>query len=131
MNTLPMVKEKIVTNNAELWIEDDIYMLVHKEDKITSLETVKEQLRIHRELGSRKKMPLLVNITNQKGASPEARNYISNEKVRRTYSAVALLVGSTFSRILGSLTMKIIKPPYPVRMFDTKKQAMDWLQEFK
>ncbi|PCH67258.1 MAG: hypothetical protein COC01_06260 [Bacteroidetes bacterium] len=123
--------EKTKTSNAELWIEDGIYILIHKADKTTSLETVQDHLRLHIELSGGKKMPLFIDMTGQIGASPEAREFGNSDEIKQTYSAIGLLVGSVFNRVLGSLFMTINKPPYPVKMFATKEEAMEWLQQFK
>ena len=126
-----MEQDKIITSNAELWIEDDIYILVHKVSKTTTVEMARDMLRIHRELSGGKKLPLYIDMTNQKGATPDAREFGSSEEVIQTYAAIGILVGSVFNRILGSLFMKINKPPYPVKMFTKKEEAMEWLQKFK
>ena len=126
-----METEKIKISDTELWIEDGIYCITHKKGKKGTLETAKEELRIHRELGGGKKMPLFADMRGMKGANPEARDYGNSEEVKSTYSAVGILIGSTFTRIIGSMFMKINKPPYPVKMFTEQEEALEWLQQFK
>ncbi len=126
-----METKKIKTNEAEVWIEDGIYFLIHKKSKKGTLETAKEELKAHKELSSGKKMPLFADVRGMKGANPEARDYGNSEEVTSTYSAVGILIGSAFTRVIGSLFMKINKPPYPVKMFTEQKEAVKWLKQYK
>ncbi len=45
-------------------------------------------------------------------------------------SAVALIVDTPLSRILGTFFLSVNKPPYPVRMFDDEESAVAWLRAF-
>jgi len=126
-----MATEKIKTSAAELWIEDGIYYIIHKEGKKGTLETAKEELSAHRELSGGKKMPLFADVRRMKGANAEARDFGNSEEVQSTYSAVGILIGSKFTQIIANAFMKVNKPPYPVKMFTTKKEAVLWLRGLK
>ena len=126
-----METEKINTTEAALWIDDGIYCIAHKDGKKGTLETAKEELKIHRELGGGKKMPLFADMRGMKGSNPEARDYGNSEVVKSTYSAVGILIGSAFTLLIGSMFMKINKPPYPVKMFTEQENALVWLKQFK
>ena len=43
-------------------------------------------------------------------------------------SAVALIVGTPLSRIMGNFFLTVNKPPYPVRLFDDEASGLAWLQ---
>ena len=131
VNTKRMETEKTETSAADLWIEDGIYHIIHKNGKRGTLTTAKEELSSHRELSGGKKMPLFADVRGMKGASAEARDFGNSEEVRSTYSAVGILTGSKFTQIIASAFMKVNKPPYPVKMFTTKEEAIFWLQGLK
>ncbi|MBL4754294.1 MAG: hypothetical protein JKY52_11970 [Flavobacteriales bacterium] len=126
-----MLIEKINTGQAELWIEDHIYRLIHLKGKRGTLATAKEELRIHRELSGGMQLPLFADLRMMKNASPEARDYGNSEAVISTYAAVGILIGSNLTRIMGSMFIRINKPSYPVRMFTIEEDALAWLQQFK
>ena len=41
--------------------------------------------------------------------------------------AVAILVSNPVSRILGSVFLRLVKPPYPTRLFALRRDARAWL----
>jgi hypothetical protein len=45
-------------------------------------------------------------------------------------SAVALIVGSPLSRIMGNLFLRMNKPAFPVQLFDNEESAIAWLKGF-
>ena len=54
------------------------------------------------------------------------------EFVRRgdLVSAVALIVGTPLSRMMGNFFLTVSKPMAPTRLFDDEASALAWLQEF-
>jgi hypothetical protein len=44
--------------------------------------------------------------------------------------AVALLMGSPVSRVLGNLYLGLNKPPIPTRLFTSEEEAKVWLRSF-
>jgi hypothetical protein len=45
-------------------------------------------------------------------------------------SAVALIVGTPLSRMMGNLLLRVTKPPFPIRLYDNEASAVAWLQKF-
>ena len=126
-----MLIQKINTGRAELWIEDDIYHIIHLAGKRGTLATAKEELRIFRGLSGGEKLPLFADMRVMKDASPEARDYGNSDDVKSTYAAVGILIGSTLTRIMASMMIKINKPSYPIKMFIKKEEALAWLKKLK
>jgi hypothetical protein len=45
-------------------------------------------------------------------------------------SAVALIVGTPLSRMIGHLFLRANKPPFPVKLFRNEASALAWLSRF-
>lgn len=75
--------------------------------------------------------PLLVDIREVKSASREARRFFAGPKTRTTTRAVALLVSSPISQLIGAFFSRIQKPRFPVRLFTSESDALDWLKGFR
>jgi hypothetical protein len=45
-------------------------------------------------------------------------------------SAVALIVGTPLSRMMGNLLLRVNKSPFPIRLYDNEAAAVAWLQKF-
>ena len=72
--------------------------------------------------------PLLVDARD---VGPQDRS-ARNEFARRgdLVSAVALIVGTPLSRMLGNFFLGVSKPMAPTRLFDDEAAALTWLREF-
>jgi hypothetical protein len=72
--------------------------------------------------------PLLVDTHD---AGPQDRP-ARMEFVRRgdLVSAVALVVATPLSRMMGNFFLTVSKPMAPTRLFDDEASALAWLQEF-
>lgn len=79
---------------------------------------------------SRADAPVFVDIRAVRWASSEARGRGSSELGEFVASAVALLVGSPVSRIVGSLFLRMSTPPFPLRLFTSYDEAMRWLADY-
>ncbi|MYM56220.1 DUF7793 family protein [Thalassovita mangrovi] len=58
-----------------------------------------------------------------------------NRDARRIYNdgpafAVALLIGSPISKVIGSFFLGLNKPSYPLRLFTSEQEAVKWLKDF-
>ena len=127
---MSMGEERIKTSEAELWLEDGIYFITDSKGKKGTLETATDKLSAHREYSGGRKLPLFANVRGMKGASPEARDLWNSEEVTITCASVRILIGSAFTRSIGSPFMKINKPPYPVKVFTEKEEALKWLEQY-
>ena len=75
-----------------------------------------------------RRSPLLVDTRE---AGPQDRP-ARTEFARRgdLVSAVALIVGTPLSRMMGNFFLSVSKPMAPTRLFDDEASALAWLQEF-
>jgi hypothetical protein len=72
--------------------------------------------------------PLLVDVGDAGQIDRPARN----EFVGRAdlVSAVAMIVRTPLSRMMGNFFLSVSKPAYPTRLFDDEASAVAWLQGF-
>jgi len=72
---------------------------------------------------------MLVNVKGIKGISKDVRDYI-NKREKETGSKakkLAVIVGSSISRITGNIYLSFSKPAYPTKLFTNRDKALDWL----
>jgi hypothetical protein len=72
--------------------------------------------------------PLLVDLREIKSISKEARDHFSMRGRKPNVSAVAMLVKSPVSRIIGNFFIGFAKPVVPTRIFSMEKSAIDWVK---
>ena len=67
-----------------------------------TLEDAQENVRACARIGGGRRRPLLVDMRQIKSQSREARDYYAGEGSAAQYTAVAILVGSPISRLIGN-----------------------------
>ena len=98
--------------------------------QFTDEEMAKENKAIYAKLARPlpKQISLLVDIRPVNTLSRDARLvYLSCAPM---FSAVALLVKSPLSRIIGSFVLGMKKKESPIRMFNCPEKALDWLSKY-
>lgn len=119
----------VVHPKFRMWLPDDgIVRLVWsppvpsgREDAIATIEAMIE-------VTGDRPAPLLVDVRD---AGPQDRE--GRLEFHRRYtvvSAVAILVGSPLSRMMGNFFVNVNKPKAPTRLFDDEAAAVEWLKGF-
>ena len=118
------------TRTERLWLHPDGYVIAEVrpgliadlDDAIVNVDAVgKIAVGIPR--------PLLLDMrAHATSATRECREYYAGAEVQRVNLAVAMLVRSNVSRILGNFFLGLNKPRFPFRMFSDVGEAVGWLR---
>ncbi len=73
----------------------------------------------------------LVDIRRIRAVTREARALYASEESAQTLSVVALVIGSSTSRVLANFFMALNKPKTPTRVFTDTEAAVAWLGEHR
>jgi hypothetical protein len=95
-----------------------------------TLEDAKENINAVKQLAQGRKVAVLVDISEVKGADREAREYLSSPEAGKIQSACALIVGSAVSRLVGNFFLGLNKTPFPTKLFTDEAKAVEWLKTF-
>jgi hypothetical protein len=112
-----------------MWLRPDGIVVVEWVPKITAfLEDATACLEATAQVTGGRRCPLLVNMLD---TGPQDRKTRA-EWTRRSdlLSAVALVVSTPLSRVVGNLFLSVSRPPFPVRLFDNEASALTWLKDF-
>ena len=71
---------------------------------------------------------LLVDMSLMGPVPPEVRSYYESEEVVQVIGALALLVKSSASRLVGNIVLRFHRLQMPIRLFTTESCAVHWLQ---
>ncbi len=112
-----------------MWLRPDgIVQLVWVPRATMDLEDALAATEAMAGLTGGRRSPLLVNTSHSGSQDRPARTEFANRG--DLVSAVALIVGSPLSRILGGLFVAVSRPMAPTRLFDDEASAVVWLQAF-
>ena len=112
-----------------MWLRPDgIVQLVWAPGAAMGLDDALAATDAMTQLTGGRRTPLLVDAHD---AGPQDRP-ARTEFARRSdlASAVALLVGTPLSRIMGNFFLSVSRPMAPTRLFDDEASALAWLRGF-
>jgi len=109
---------------------DGIFRTLVKPFSEVTVEHAMENTRFLHELKNKDKVPILVDLRKIKSISKEARAHFSMNGRAGAGNAIALIIKSPVSKIIGNFYISLEKPPVPVRLFTNEKEAVKWLLPF-
>jgi hypothetical protein len=92
-----------------------------------ALDDAKENVAAIYELAGGARSLVLVDTRGVRWQSREARDYFTSTNAEEATRAVALVVGSPISRVLGSFFLRFEKHRFPTALFDNEDKAIHWL----
>jgi hypothetical protein len=93
-----------------------------------TLEDAREALEATERIAVGKRRPVLVDLRGIKAQTREARQFFVGEEAARVSAAVALLVGSPVSRVVGNFFLRLNVQRTPTELFTNEQQAITWLE---
>lgn len=72
---------------------------------------------------------VLIDLRRIRSMNREARQHVVRPETVKQIMAVALLIESPVSRVIGNLFLGLNRAPYPTRLFTAETDAFDWLRE--
>ncbi len=94
-----------------------------------TLDDAKENVVVIYELSGNRRSPVLVDSRGVRWQTREAREYFVGPEAAEATSAVALLVGTPVSRVLGNFFLRFEKHRFPTALFSDEDSAVRWLLE--
>lgn len=120
----------IVTRTCELRLEGDIVVGRFLDGAEVQLDDARENLAATARLHPGGAVPVLVDLRRVRSQTAEARAYFAGAEGSRVSRAVALLVDSALSRIIGNFYLGFNRPGTPTRLFTSEDEARAWLRAF-
>ena len=126
-----MASEEVVTRSNRVWLgEDGIVRSMSLPDIEQTLEGARDNIAAIAKVSGGVRRPVLADLTGARSISRQARIYYAGVEAAAAYAAVALLVGSPLSRVLGRFVLAVSRPPRPVHLFTSENEALAWLRSF-
>ncbi len=72
--------------------------------------------------------PILIDLKEIKSISKEARDHFSMRGRKPNVTAIAMLVASPLSKIIGNFFLGLNKPTVPTKMFTNELDAIQWMK---
>ncbi len=122
---------QIETESVFFFFEGDILNIVYKEGIDIELAHIKENITIRKKFQKTEKVLFMVDFRKAWHISKDARIFLASKEVTDLNSAMAILVEDLNSRLTANFFIKFNKPACPTKMFNSKKEAITWLETFR
>jgi hypothetical protein len=116
---------------AQIWREPDLLVARFLPGADVDVEDARECLDVGLRLAGGRPMPVLVDLRPIRSQTAEARAHFASVHTTRVATAVALLIGSPVSRVIGNFFLRLNRPEAPTRLFDSEEAARAWLHEVR
>lgn len=117
------------TDYVTMWIKDGVLHSNYKTLLTMNLEIAKKIVKDRIDFTKGKSYPILIDFTNLKSATKEARDYM-NKPDGGLAGLVrgAFLSNSVVTTVFINLYLKINKPSIPTKFFTNEQEALNWLK---
>ncbi|MDP2387578.1 MAG: hypothetical protein Q8M29_14470 [Bacteroidota bacterium] len=115
------------TKTANISYDGKVLTTVLHEDVEVEIADVIENYNIVMDIIKGNRFVSLVITAPHNSITKEAREYSNNEENYQFCIAQAIVVKSLATRLLGNFYVKFAKTFCPQRMFNTKEDALTWL----
>jgi hypothetical protein len=111
---------------GSFWFTPDHLLYFGMNHAVMSVDKLKESVGIMKQLIGNKPVSLLVEVTNVTPLDNEMMNYIAPE-LPGLFNAMAIISNSQLATLVANTFLHFKKLPFPTRLFNTEKEAREWL----
>jgi hypothetical protein len=124
--------KKVETQDVIFSIEDGILYCSYKQQLEIDIETARRIIKDRVEFTEGKMYPILIDFSNMKAATKEARDYMNSpEGGLKGLIGGAFLSKSVMATLFINLYIKVSNPAIPARFFTNKEEAISWLKKIE
>ena len=117
----------IETKTEIITFKNDIIFFQAKKDSFHELADAQENVKASKIFSKNGPLPGLIDISEVKGLSNDARDYYTGHENAKILSKAALLINNPLSTFIGNIFIN--SKNFPVKLFYNKDQALEWLSE--
>jgi hypothetical protein len=131
---MELIRERKEYETASFWKEadDDILFFKYAPKLEMTIDSAREIVRSRLEYCHGASMYVLIDATNIKSATKEARDYMnSREGGLKGVLGGAFLSNNVVATLVINLFLKMSNLPIPARFFTNKEEAVKWLRKIK
>lgn len=92
-------------------------------------EILKEMDKFRAITGNKKVCLISEGNPNSKPPSKAERDFIA-EQINDVVKAMAIVTTSPVARMIANLFFGLKPPPYPAKMFNNEKEALEWIKQY-
>jgi hypothetical protein len=128
------MKSPFFEDDSGMYYKEDgiVYGIFKGADIVVDLELHRHTISNRLKIADGKSYPTFVDARNVKYWTRDAKQYsMSSTEAQAGITALAILINSIPLKISVNWAIKFFPPPFPMRIFTKKEEAIVWLKNFK
>lgn len=121
---------KLETETVEIVLQNELLYVKIKENAEFTLENIKKDRELTRNVVGSEKLPVLVDATEHFFITPEGQEFAASEVANVNRKAVAYYAPTLPSLLKLRHFKTFNQPSVPSEVFTCKDEALDWLNNF-
>ena len=117
-----------IDEDLEIRIENNIVIAKYNENILLDFNKMNKFVKKRLEVQNGKEYPVLIYLSLKK-VTKEAREYANKEGLEGI-KAGAFLVDSFMTKTIFNFFLSVYSPKVPTKLFTSKEEAINWLNEF-
>ncbi len=131
MKTTVIPPNAVLSATGATWLDDTgIIFAVGSNHAIHTLEHARENHRVNTELAQGTRRPFLIDMTDVKAMTQDARAFYAGPEPQKVLTAVAIVTSSAIGATVANLFLTMSRPVLPTKMFTDMEEAKKWLRQF-
>jgi len=128
---MPKDKCKIIyTAIFTTWLDEfGICRTVVKTNAVITLKDAQENTSAVNRISDNGCPPLLVDLREIKSINKDARDHFAMRDRKPGITAIAMLLKSPLSKVIGNFFLGINMPSVPTKLFTSEERAIEWLRK--
>lgn len=124
--------DAVVSSSGITWLDGSgIIIAIGKDHAIHTLDHAKENHKVNIQLANGLRRPFLIDMTDVKSMTHEARAFYAGPEPPVALTAVAILTTSYIGKMVANAFMASRRPVLPTKLFTDQNEAIKWLQQYK
>ena len=120
-------------SSSVIWIDENGILFSNPKPgvpPVLTMEEIMKEMQLFKSVTNNKKV-CIVAETNSKSPPPpkDQRDFIA-EQINSITKAFAIVTTSPVSRMIANLFFGLKPPPYPMKMFSNKEEAVEWIKQY-
>ncbi|MTI08579.1 DUF7793 family protein [Curvivirga aplysinae] len=116
----------MISDRLRVYLDNDI-VIIDFGMELVSVESMTEAIRMHEKLTGIVKCKVIIISQGALDLDGGVKELSASERVVKLSEAVAIVPTTKLGFVLAALFMKIMKNPFPTKVFSDVEQAKEWL----
>lgn len=117
------------SESVNSWLHNDRYNILAIPGVVHTLDEVKHQIDLVKELMGDKKTNFIIDIRQAPPLPIDARNHYGTPEAQKNVKKTALIINSNFNKVIGNFYLGVFHKSIKTKTFTSVSKAINWIEK--